>query len=223
MELLAYFWDLVVHLDKHLANLLLLHGAWVYLILFLIVFCETGLVVTPFLPGDSLLFIAGALTVAGSGSGTLNIATLNILLMAAAILGNTTNYWIGRYFGPKVFAWEDSRFFNRAAFNKAHAFYERHGGKTIVITRFLPILRTFAPFVAGVAQMTHTRFQSYNVAGGMLWVASLTLAGYWFGNIAWVKNNLTWIILALIIVPGLPALIALIRNWSEQRRARLPG
>ena len=223
MELLAYFWDLVVHLDKHLANLLLLHGAWVYLILFLIVFCETGLVVTPFLPGDSLLFIAGALTVAGSGSGTLNIATLNILLMAAAILGNTTNYWIGRYFGAKVFAWEDSRFFNRAAFNKAHAFYERHGGKTIVITRFLPILRTFAPFVAGVAQMTHARFQSYNVAGGVLWVASLTLAGYWFGNIPWVKNNLTWIILALIIVPGLSALIALIRNWSEQRRARLPG
>lgn len=223
MELLAYFWDLVVHLDQHLANLLLLHGAWVYLLLFLIVFCETGLVVTPFLPGDSLLFIAGALTVAGSGSSALDIATLNLLLMAAAILGNTTNYWIGRYFGAKVFAWEDSRFFNRAAFNKAHGFYERHGGKTIVITRFLPILRTFAPFVAGVAQMTHTRFQSYNVAGGVLWVASLTLAGYWFGNIPWVKNNLTWIILALIIVPGLPALIALIRNWSEQRRARLPG
>jgi len=223
MELLLYFWDLLIHLDKHLASLLLEHGAWVYLLLFLIVFCETGLVVTPFLPGDSLLFIAGALTVAGAGSGTLNITTLNILLMTAAILGNTTNYWIGRYFGPKVFAWEDSRFFNRAAFHKAHAFYERHGGKTIVITRFLPILRTFAPFVAGVAQMTHARFQSYNVAGGALWVASLTLAGYWFGNIAWVKDNLTWIILALIIVPGLPALIALIRNGRAQRRARRPG
>jgi membrane-associated protein len=223
MELLLFFWDLLVHLDKHLASLLLQHGAWVYLLLFLIVFCETGLVVTPFLPGDSLLFIAGALTVAGSSSGKLDIATLNILLIAAAILGNTTNYWIGRYFGPKVFAWEDSRFFNRAAFNKAHAFYERHGGKTIVITRFLPILRTFAPFVAGVAQMTHTRFQAYNIAGGVLWVASLTLAGYWFGNIPWVKNNLTWIILALIIIPGLPALVAVIRNWREQRRARLPG
>ena len=223
MELLLYFWDLLVHLDKHLANLLLLHGTWVYLLLFLIVFCETGLVVTPFLPGDSLLFIAGALTVADSSSGTLNIATLNILLMAAAVLGNTTNYWIGRYFGPKVFAWEDSRFFNRAAFDKAHAFYERHGGKTIVITRFLPILRTFAPFVAGVAQMTHARFQSCNIAGGVLWVASLTLAGYWFGNIPWVKDNLTWIILALIVIPGLPALIALIRNWREQRGARLPG
>ena len=223
MELLLFLWDLVVHLDKHLANLLLQYGAWVYLLLFLIVFCETGLVVTPFLPGDSLLFIAGALTVAGSSAGTLDIATLNVLLIAAAILGNTTNYWIGRYFGPKVFAWEDSRFFNRAAFDKAHAFYERHGGKTIVITRFLPILRTFAPFVAGVAQMTHARFQSYNIAGGVLWVASLTLAGYWFGNIPWVKNNLTLIIFALIIVPGLPALIATIRHWLEQRRGRRPG
>jgi membrane-associated protein len=223
MELVSYFWDLLVHLDKHLANLLLQHGAWVYLLLFLIVFCETGLVVTPFLPGDSLLFIAGALAASGSNSGQLGLAPLNILLMAAAILGNTTNYWIGRHFGPKVFAWEDSRLFNRAAFNKAHAFYEHHGGKTIVITRFLPILRTFAPFVAGVAQMTHTRFQSYNIVGGMLWVAALTLAGYWFGNVSWVKNNLTWIILALIIIPGLPALIAVIRNWREQRRVRLPG
>ena len=223
MDLLLYLWDLLVHLDKHLANLLQLYGAWVYLILFLIVFCETGLVVTPFLPGDSLLFIAGALTVAGGGSGTLDIATLNLLLIAAAILGNTANYWIGRYFGPKVFAWEDSRFFNRAAFDKAHAFYERHGGKTIVITRFLPILRTFAPFVAGVAQMTHARFQSYNIAGGALWVASLTLAGYWFGNIPWVKNNLTLIILALIVIPGLPALVAAVRHWRERRRARARG
>ncbi|MFH1044424.1 MAG: DedA family protein [Pseudomonadota bacterium] len=217
MELLLSFWDLLVHLDKHLADLLAQYGVWVYLILFLIVFCETGLVVTPFLPGDSLLFVAGAL----ASSGQLDLATLNALLIAAAVLGNSANYWIGRYFGPKVFAWEDSRFFNRAAFNKAHAFYERHGGKTIVITRFLPILRTFAPFVAGVAQMTHARFQPYNVAGGVLWVASLTLAGYWFGNIAWVKSNLMWIILALIIIPGLPALIAAIRTWREQRRARL--
>ena len=223
MELLLFIWDLIVNLDKHLASLLAQYGVRVYLILFLIVFCETGLVVTPFLPGDSLLFIAGALAVTGASSGQFELATLNILLIAAAILGNTTNYWIGRYFGPKVFAWEDSRFFNRAAFNKTNAFYERHGGKTIVITRFLPILRTFAPFVAGVAQMTHTRFQSYNIAGGVLWVASLTLAGYWFGNVPWVKNNLTWIVLALIIIPGLPALVALIRNWSEQRRARLPG
>jgi len=223
MALLFYFWDLLVHLDEHLDKLLLLHGAWVYLLLFLIVFCETGLVVTPFLPGDSLLFIAGALTATGSGAGRLDLVMLNILMIAAAVLGNTTNYWIGRYFGPRVFGWEDSRFFNRRAFDKAHGFYEHHGGKTIVITRFLPILRTFAPFVAGVAQMTHARFQSYNVAGGVLWVVSLTLAGYLFGNIAWVKDNLTLIILGLIIIPGLPALVVAIRTWHEQRRARLAG
>ena len=221
MELLLYFWDLLVNLDKHLASLLAQHGVWVYGILFLIVFCETGLVVTPFLPGDSLLFIAGALTATGSGAGQLDLLMLIILLTAAAILGNTTNYRIGRYFGPKVFGWEDTRFFNRRAFDKAHAFYELHGGKTIVITRFLPILRTFAPFVAGVAQMTHARFQAYNVSGGVLWVVSLTLAGYLFGNIPWVQDNLTLIILALIIVPGLPALVVALRTWHEQRRARV--
>ena len=220
MEFLLSLWDLVVHLDTHLAGLLAQHGVWVYGILFLIVFCETGLVVTPFLPGDSLLFIAGALTATGSSAGQLDLAMLIILLTAAAVLGNTTNYWIGRYFGPKVFGWKDSRFFNRRAFDKAHAFYERHGGKTIVVTRFLPILRTFAPFVAGVAQMTHARFQLYNVSGGVLWVVSLTVAGYLFGNIAWVKDNLTLIILGFIIIPGLPALVVAIRTWNEQRRAR---
>jgi len=223
MELLPFLWDLIVNLDKHLASLLAQYGVWVYPILFLIVFCETGLVVTPFLPGDSLLFIAGALTATGSGAGQLNLLMLNLLLIAAAVLGNTTNYWIGRYFGPKVFAWEDSRFFNRAAFDKAHAFYERHGGMTIIVTRFLPILRTFAPFVAGVAQMTHARFQPYNISGGVLWVATLTVAGYLFGNIPWIKNNLTLIILALIVIPGLPALVVAIRTWHEQRRARLAG
>ena len=220
MELLLTFWDLMVHLDKHLAGLLAQYGIWVYLILFLIIFCETGLVVTPFLPGDSLLFIAGALTATAGGAGQLDLAMLNVLLIAAAILGNSTNYWIGRYFGPKVFSWGDSRGFNRRAFDKAHAFYERHGGKTIVICRFLPILRTFAPFVAGVARMTHARFQLYNVSGGVLWVVSLTLAGYLFGNIPWVKDNLTLIILAFIIIPGLPALVVAIRTWNEQRRAR---
>lgn len=223
MELLLTFWDLMVHLDKHLASLLAQYGIWVYLILFLIIFCETGLVVTPFLPGDSLLFIAGALTATAGGAGQLDLVMLNVLLIAAAILGNSTNYWIGRYFGPKVFSWEDSRLFNRRAFDKAHTFYERHGGKTIVISRFLPILRTFAPFVAGVAQMTHARFQFYNVTGAVLWVVSLTLAGYLFGNIPWVKDNLTLIILALIIIPGLPALFVAVRTWHEQRRARLPG
>ncbi len=223
MELLLTFWDLMVHLDKHLAGLLAQYGIWVYLILFLIIFCETGLVVTPFLPGDSLLFIAGALTATAGDAGQLDLVMLNVMLIAAAILGNSTNYWIGRYFGPKVFSWEDSRLFNRRAFDKAHTFYERHGGKTIVISRFLPILRTFAPFVAGVAQMTHARFQFYNVTGAVLWVVSLTLGGYLFGNIPWVKDNLTLIILALIIIPGLPALIVALRTWHEQRRARLPG
>jgi membrane-associated protein len=221
MELLLHVWDLIINLDKHLASLLAQYGVWVYVILFLIVFCETGLVVTPFLPGDSLLFIAGALTVTGDAAGQFGLVMLNFVMIAAAVLGNTTNYWIGRYFGPKVFGWEDSRFFNRRAFDKAHSFYEHQGGKTIVITRFLPILRTFAPFVAGVAQMTHARFQSYNVTGGLLWVVSLTLAGYLFGNIAWVKNNLTLIILALVIIPGLPALVVAIRTSREQRRARL--
>ena len=219
MELLLIFWDLIVNLDKHLASLLAQYGVWVYLILFLIVFCETGLVVTPFLPGDSLLFIAGALTATGTGADQLGLLTLNILLIAAAILGNTTNYWIGRYFGPKVFGWEDSRFFNRRAFEKAHAFYEHHGGKTIVITRFLPILRTFAPFVAGVAQMTHLRFQSYNVAGGVLWVVSLTVGGYLFGNIPWVKHNLTLIVLGIVVISLIPAATAFVR----ERRSRVRG
>jgi membrane-associated protein len=223
MDLLLLIWDLVINLDKHLAVALQQYGLWVYPLLFMIVFCETGLVVTPFLPGDSLLFIAGALTAAGNGAAQLNLFMLDILFIAAAVLGNTTNYWIGRYFGPRVFAWENSRFFNRRAFDKAHAFYENHGGITIVITRFLPILRTFAPFVAGVAQMTHTRFQGYNIAGGALWVLALTLAGYLFGNIPWVKSNLTLIILALIIIPGLPALVVAIRTFYEQRRARLGG
>jgi membrane-associated protein len=194
MELLLFLWDLVVHLDKHLASLLLEHGAWVYLLLFLIVFCETGLVVTPFLPGDSLLFVAGTLWAAAG----LNVHALAALLIAAAILGNTSNYWIGRYLGPKVFHWEDSRWFNRKALDRTHAFYERHGGKTIVITRFVPIIRTFAPFVAGVGNMTHMRFQLFNITGGVLWVASLLYAGFFFGNIPFIRNNLTLVIFGII-------------------------
>jgi membrane-associated protein len=194
MELLLYLWDLVVHLDQHLASLLQQYGVWVYLLLFLIVFCETGLVVTPFLPGDSLLFVAGALWAAAG----LNVHGLAALLVAAAILGNTTNYWIGRYLGPKVFHWEDSRWFNRRALERTHQFYERHGGKTIVITRFVPIIRTFAPFVAGVGSMSHVRFQLFNIAGGLLWVASLLYAGFFFGNIAFIRNNLTLVIFGII-------------------------
>ena len=213
MELLLFFWDLLVHLDKHLASLLLQYGAWVYLLLFLIVFCETGLVVTPFLPGDSLLFVAGTLWAAAG----LNVHALAALLIAAAILGNTTNYWIGRYVGPKVFHWEDSPWFNRKALDRTHEFYERHGGKTIVITRFVPILRTFAPFVAGVGSMTHVRFQLFNIAGGALWVASLLYAGYFFGNIALIRNNLTLVIFGIIGLSLVP--IALEYARHRLRRA----
>ena len=169
MELLLSGWDLLVHLDRHLANLLQQYGAWVYLLLFTIIFCETGLVVTPFLPGDSLLFIAGAL----AAGGGIDVHLLALLLVAAAVLGNSVNYSIGRFVGPKVFHWEDSRFFNKRALERAHAFYEKHGGKTIVITRFVPILRTFAPFVAGIARMTYPSFTAYNVAGALAWVLSL--------------------------------------------------
>ena len=196
MDLLLSGWDLLVHLDRDLAVLLQQHGAWVYLLLFVIIFCETGLVVTPFLPGDSLLFIAGAL----AAGGGIDVHLLALLLVAAAVLGNTVNYSIGRFIGPKVFHWEESRFFNRRALHRAHAFYERHGGKTIVITRFVPILRTFAPFVAGIARMTYANFTAYNLAGALAWVLSLLYAGYWFGNVPFVKQNLTWVMLGIVVL-----------------------
>ena len=208
MDLLLFFWDLLIHLDKHLAELLQQYGVWVYLLLFLIVFCETGLVVTPFLPGDSLLFVAGTLWAAAGH----DVNALAALLIAAAILGNTTNYWIGRYIGPKVFHWEDSRWFNRRALERTHEFYERHGGKTIVITRFVPIIRTFAPFVAGVGNMDHARFQLFNVSGGLLWVGSLLYAGYFFGNIGFIKNNLTLVIFGIIGLSLAPIAVEYVRH-----------
>ena len=208
MELLFSGWDLLVHLDRHLATLLEQHGAWVYLLLFVIIFCETGLVVTPFLPGDSLLFIAGAL----AAGGGIDVHLLALLLVAAAVLGNTVNYSIGRFIGPKVFHWEESRLFNRRALDRAHAFYEKHGGKTIVITRFVPILRTFAPFVAGIARMTYLNFTAYNVAGALAWVLSLLYAGYWFGNVAFVKQNLTWVIVAIVVLSVTPLAFEYVRQ-----------
>ena len=210
MELLAQFIDIVLHLDRYLEILLAQYGTWLYVILFLVIFAETGLIVTPFLPGDSLLFVAGAL--AASSAGSFDINVLMVVLVVAAILGDAVNYRVGRWFGPKVFRWEDSRFFNRAAFDKAHAFYERHGGKTIVIARFLPFVRTYVPFVAGVAEMTPARFTLFNVAGGLLWVVSLCMAGYWFGNLPWVKGNLTLVILAIIGLSLLPLFIAWLRH-----------
>ena len=208
MEYLALAWDIAVHLDKHLSALLAQYGVWVYAILFLIVFAETGFVVTPFLPGDSLLFVAGALC----GAGSMDLWLLNATLIAAAVLGNSVNYSIGRYLGPKVFHWEGSRFFNKAALMKTHVFYEAHGGKTLVITRFIPILRTFAPFVAGIGEMTYARFQAYNVGGAVLWVASLSVAGYLFGNLPIIQNNLSLVILAIIVVSTMPAAIAYFKH-----------
>jgi membrane-associated protein len=213
VEILLGAWDLVVHLDRHLAALLQQHGAWVYALLFVIIFGETGLVVTPFLPGDSLLFVAGAL----AATGGMDVHLLAVLLMLAAILGNTTNYSIGYWLGPKVFHWEQSRWFNRRALDRAHAFYERHGGMTIVITRFAPILRTFAPFVAGIAQMTYIRFTAYNVLGAVLWVGSLVYAGYWFGNVPVVKDNLAVVILAIVVVSVAPLLVEYARHRMRGR------
>ena len=191
--------DFVLHVDVHLREFVENYGAWVYALLFLILFVETGVVVMPFLPGDSLLFVVGAL----AGLGLISYPLALLLMSLAAIAGDQCNYSIGRYIGPKVFQWEHSRWFNKRAFDEAHAFYERYGGITIVLARFMPFLRTFAPFVAGVAAMTRRKFTLYNVAGGLLWVVGLTTLGYLFGNIPWVQDNLSKIIWAMIIVPGL--------------------
>jgi membrane-associated protein len=216
MEIAAFLIDFILHVDQHLLAFVQAYGAWVYALLFLIVFVETGVVVMPFLPGDSLLFIVGALC----GAGLLSLPLAMGLLVVAAILGDQCNYTIGRYFGPKVFQWENSRWFNRRAFDHAHAFYERHGGITIVIARFMPFVRTFAPFVAGVAEMTRSKFTAYNVGGALLWVVSLTTLGYWFGNLPWVKENLSLIIWALIIVPGL---LAIASAWRAGRQGTQPA
>lgn len=215
MELLLYAWDLLVHLDRHLAALLQQYGPWVYLLLFAIIFCETGLVVTPFLPGDSLLFIAGALGAAGG----IDVHLLAVLLVIAATLGNTVNYSIGHFLGPKVFQWDRSRFFNRQALERAHLFYEKHGGKTIIITRFVPILRTFAPFVAGIARMTYLRFTLYNLAGALAWVVSLLYAGYWFGNVPFVRQNLTTFILGIIALSMMPLVVEYLRHRLSRAKA----
>ena len=215
MELLAWFWDVVVHLDAHLAAFVQQHGALVYGLLFLIVFCETGLVVTPFLPGDSLLFVAGAVAAAGG----MNIAAVMAVLVCAALCGDNVNYWIGRFIGPRVFHFERSRWFNPAHLARAHAFYERHGGKTIILTRFVPIVRTYAPFVAGVGTMPYLRYLAFCIAGALLWVVSLTALGYFFGNIPQVKSNLTIVILAIVAISVSPGVIAWLRNRSAQRQA----
>ena len=213
MDTLAFVLDLIVHVNVHLQTFVAAYGAWVYALLFLIIFVETGFVVTPFIPGDSLLFVVGALC----GLGLMSLPLAMLLLTAAAIAGNQCNYAIGRYFGPKVFSWENSRYFNRHAFDMTHAFYEKYGGVTIVAARFIPLLRSFAPFVAGVAEMPRMRFTFFDVTGGALWVVSLTLAGYLFGNIPWVQEHLDKIILALL---GATVLIALVGSWRGKLAAR---
>lgn len=200
--------DIFLHLDKHLEVVVQNYGPWVYALMFAIIFVETGLVVMPFLPGDSLLFVAGAIAAVGG----LDLGLLMFLLIIAAILGDAVNYSVGRYFGPKVFSWEDSRFFNRAAFDRTHAFYETHGGITIIVARFMPFIRTFAPFVAGVAEMTYSKFATYNVVGALLWVISLSGLGYLIGNTGWVKENFSMVTLAMIIIPGLPAVFEVLRH-----------
>jgi membrane-associated protein len=214
MEYATYLIDFILHVDRHLSEFVQAYGGWVYALLFVIIFVETGLVVMPFLPGDSLLFVVGALC----GLGLMSLPLSMLLLTAAAILGNQTNYAIGRRVGPRVFGWQHSRWFNRAAFDRMHAFYEKHGGITIVVARFMPFLRTFAPFVAGVAQMTRRKFTFYDITGGVLWVCGVTLAGYLFGNLPWVKAHLSHIIWAMIGVPGL---IVLFGAWRSSRAAKL--
>ncbi|MBP9712965.1 MAG: DedA family protein [Sterolibacterium sp.] len=216
VSILARLLDIVLHLDQHLALMVQQYGHWVYAILFAIIFCETGIVIFPFLPGDSLLFVAGAAAAAGG----MDITTLCAVLFTAAVLGDNLNYWIGHAVGPRAFRWEQSRIFNKAALLKTHAFYEKHGGKVIIIARFLPLARTFAPFVAGVGRMTYPRFFLLDLLGGAIWIGSLTLAGYWFGNQPLVKNNLMWVILAIVGLSLAPAVLGALRHYRATRTAQ---
>jgi len=212
VEILTTLFDVALHLDRHLQGLVATYGAWVYLILFLIIFCETGLVVTPFLPGDSLLFVAGAVAAAGG----MNIHLLVMLLIIAAVLGDAVNYGVGHYIGARVFKSTQSRWLNPRHLERAHAFYEHHGGKTIIIARFVPIIRTYAPFVAGAASMFYPKFALYNITGAVLWVVSLGYAGYFFGNIPVIKNNLSIVIIGIIILSIMPGVFEYLRH---RRRA----
>lgn len=207
MELIKYLIDFILHLDKHLVELVAQYGTWTYAILFLIIFCETGLVVTPFLPGDSLIFAVGAL----AAKDALNLYLVSVLMIVAAIIGDTLNYWIGYKIGPRIFSSEVSRWLNRQHLERTHQFYEKYGGKTIIIARFMPIIRTFAPFVAGIGRMSYGRFLVYNVAGGIVWIVIFIAAGYLFGNIPIVKRNFTLVIFGIIFISILPGLIEYLR------------
>jgi membrane-associated protein len=208
LELVAQFIDIVLNLDKHLVWVVQNYGQYIYALLFLIIFCETGLVITPFLPGDSLLFVAGTL----AATGHMDVHGVIATLVAASFLGDNTNYWIGRFIGPKVFVSEQSRWLNRAYLDKTHAFYERHGGKTIVIARFMPIVRTFAPFVAGIGRMAYGEFLFYSLAGSVFWISAFVYGGYYFGNIPFVKQNLSWLIVAIVVLSIAPGAITWLRG-----------
>lgn len=214
MEFITKVIDFVLHLDKHLSGLIQTYGFWTYLILFVVVFCETGLVVTPFLPGDSLLFAAGAF----AASGSLRIGWLFLILAAAAVLGDTANYWIGKKIGPKVFTKEKSRIFKKEYLERTHRFYEKYGVETIIIARFVPIVRTFAPFVAGIGRMSYGKFLSYNIIGGVGWVGLFTFGGYFFGNIPFVKKNFSLVIIAIVLISFVPILWEFIRHRRNKRR-----
>jgi membrane-associated protein len=207
MELITYFIDLFLHLDKHLSVIIQQYGTWTYLFLFTIIFLETGVVVTPFLPGDSLIFAAGTF----AGMGHMNVVLLFVLLSLAAILGDTANYWIGHYIGPKAFS-GNIRFLKKEYLDRTHAFYEKHGGKTIILARFVPIVRTFAPFVAGVGQMSYWHFITYNIVGGILWVAIFTFGGYFFGNLPFVQDNFSLVVIAIILISVLPAVFEILKE-----------
>ncbi len=215
MDLIYWFIDFFLHLDRHLAEVIQAYGTWTYALLFAIIFLETGLVVTPLLPGDSLLFAAGSF----AALGALDIRLMFVLLAVAAVLGDTVNYGIGHYLGPKVFHYERSRFFNPDHLRKTHEFYERYGGKTIIIARFVPIVRTFAPFVAGIGAMSYARFIVYNVVGGVAWVAICLFSGYFFGNLPFVRKNFSLVILVIILISIMPPLIEYLRHRREAKRA----
>ena len=216
MEMMVKFIDILLHLDKYIDVLIQNYGMWTYLIFFIIIFCETGLVITPFLPGDSLLFVAGTFAALGS----LNLTWLVVLLSVAAILGDTINYWIGNYIGPKVFQMQNSRVFRKEYLDRTHQFYEKYGPITIVIGRFVPIIRTFAPFLAGVGSMTYGKFLTYNVVGGILWIASFTLGGYFFGNLPFVKKNFTAVIIVIIVISVMPTVIEYMRQRRQAKAGR---
>ena len=214
MDWLAQLIEFVLHLDVHIADLATAYGPWLYLLLFVIIFAETGLVVTPFLPGDSLLFATGAI----AATGGLNPHTAFVLVAIAAILGDTANYWIGNFIGPKIFSKEKSLLFNPEHLKQTHTFYERYGGKTIIIARFIPIIRTFAPFVAGIGKMSYARFIAYNIVGGLLWVAGFIYTGFFFGNLPFIKKNFSLVIFAIIILSVMPAVIEFAKEFYRKRR-----